>query len=129
MACQSPGLPPNYFRDERDRINHRLDLIRHHQCVGKIKYKDPDTAIREVFRITKGDKGDEWLDVDNLNAYYCVFCNNYHLGNIVKNDGHRDEVTIENLLYYDFTSPEIPFDISRRAKYIKSKVVSIETDQ
>ena len=82
-----------------DAVCATLDAIRKAQCDGKARYVYLEEAERALALLVS-----RYPD-STMHAYYCVFCNNYHVGRIptVKTQASiRRNLTLEKLLLYDY---------------------------
>lgn len=62
-------LSSNKFKKLKNKL-HTYEKV---SCLRKIKYKNKENAIKKASSITS-KINEEIID------YYCVFCNNYHIG-------------------------------------------------
>ena len=78
----------------------KLDSIRHNSCCGKLAYKSEQAAQEAIVRLREryGDDGQA------LHAYYCVFCNDFHLGRRPKPSALQ-ALGLAELLSYGFSEP------------------------
>lgn len=88
-----------HHRQDFDKYHQAIDEIRQRSCLVKQCY--PDMLAAE-FAITElmakfGDRG------GLLNGYYCVFCNNFHIGRKMKGSAEK-LLSLDNLLGFDFST-------------------------
>lgn len=100
-------LPKHIVEKRRESIpdepqNQTLEWVRHRSCCVKVRHATMQAADRQAMLLQKADV----VDGEPLGAYYCVFCNDFHIGHSTGQSATRKILLdIERLLLFDFRAP------------------------
>lgn len=99
VSRPTPGVVIPRTELPYDGLDRPMADFRHRSCCLKQRYNSLDAAA-----VARQELREKFPDGPLLHAYYCYFCNDFHLGRPFKKfDGGLDD--LERQLRFDFLSP------------------------